>query len=419
MYKKIERQADSLNEALKRREATQEQHVHHEGEPLALDDSERVKVLSPGRLVAKRFFRNKLAIVGLAILIFMFVFTFLFPLFYPYSQTQIFYKYGTMNANYASATERTDFVSYAIGDAISVPSTVKNSMNSYINQMTADGLEELQVTDANGTMYTVTKLADTIYTLSADDLTGVAVYSGSSLVAEYDTIHGSFTYAVEEEMIVPDDLEEGDEPSENADAEAEDEGQAEAEAQQAAFEQAAVAAIDAGQESFTAGGASYSVKMVVKNRYEITRESAALIGIGSFVPDEGLAGEVEAAIASGVVNVSWDGENYRVVENDGQYYLCTIGEPTEALVASTLVFNSYDTSVQYTDEFKAEAMLAAGRGEDLEYEGQSYKVSFDGESGDILDASGSEVASLTTFVVRRYSGQDTLSIEFKTPRRTS
>ena len=142
MSKKIERQADSLNEALKRREATQEQHVHHEGEPLALDDSERVKVLSPGRLVAKRFFRNKLAIVGLAILIFMFVFTFLFPLFYPYSQTQIFYKYGTMNANYASATERTDFVSYAIGDAISVPSTVKNSMNSYINQMTADGLEE-------------------------------------------------------------------------------------------------------------------------------------------------------------------------------------------------------------------------------------------------------------------------------------
>ena len=85
-----------------------------------------------------------------------------------------------MNANYAQHTERTDFVSYAIGDAISVPSTVKNSMNSYINQMTADGLEELQVTDANGTMYTVTKLADTIYTLSADDLTGVAVYGNSA-----------------------------------------------------------------------------------------------------------------------------------------------------------------------------------------------------------------------------------------------
>ncbi len=60
-----------------------------------------------------------------------------------------------------------------------------------------------------------------------------------------------------------------------------------------------------------------------------------------------------------------------------------------------------------------EALLAAGKGEDLVYEGQTYKVDFDGESGDIYDASGSEVASLTTFVVRRYSGQDTLSIEFK------
>ena len=31
----------------------------------ALDDERRVKVLSPGQLVAKRFFRNKLAMAGL------------------------------------------------------------------------------------------------------------------------------------------------------------------------------------------------------------------------------------------------------------------------------------------------------------------------------------------------------------------
>ena len=31
----------------------------------ALDDEQRVKVLSPGMLVAKRFFRNKLAVAGL------------------------------------------------------------------------------------------------------------------------------------------------------------------------------------------------------------------------------------------------------------------------------------------------------------------------------------------------------------------
>mgnify|MGYP001860738012 FL=1 len=136
-----ERRSDSLNEALKRREDAGEQHIHHEGEPLALDDTQRVKVLSPGRLVAKRFFRNKLAIVGLAILIFMFVFAFIFPLFYPYTQTQIFYKYGTLNSNYASATERTEYVSYSLGDDISVSKTVKNSMNSYIRDMNAQGLD--------------------------------------------------------------------------------------------------------------------------------------------------------------------------------------------------------------------------------------------------------------------------------------
>ena len=31
-------------------------------------------------------------------------------------------------------------------------------------------------------------------------------------------------------------------------------------------------------------GASYSVSMVIKNRYEITRESAELLGMGGFKP---------------------------------------------------------------------------------------------------------------------------------------
>ena len=43
----------------------------------ALDDEQRVKVLSPGMLVAKRFFRNKLAVAGLVILVAMFLFSFI------------------------------------------------------------------------------------------------------------------------------------------------------------------------------------------------------------------------------------------------------------------------------------------------------------------------------------------------------
>ena len=397
---KNERRSDSLNEALKRREASGAQHVHHEGEPLALDDTQRVKVLSPGRLVAKRFFRNKLAIVGLAILIFMFVFAFICPLFYPYTQTQIFYKYGTMNANYASATERTEFVSYSLGDDISVPNTVKNSMNSYIRDMNAEGLTEMQVTDSEGTMYTVTKLSDTIYTLSADDLVEVARYSGVTLIASYDKIHQSFTYTDTEAFAA-----EAPDGEEAGDAETDD-----VSAQQADF---AAAAVEAGEETFTSDGVTYSVKMEIKNKYNITRESSVLLGIDGFEPDQGMTAAVEAAIANGESNVNYSGESYRIAESDGAYYLCTIGEPAPALVSSTLVFNAYDTAVQYSDEFKAEALLAAGNDGEFEYDGQTYRVEFDGDSGEIFDSTGSEIVSLGTFVVRRYSGQDPLPLDFK------
>ena len=53
---------------------------------LSLNDDRRVKVLSPGALVAKRFFRNRLAVVGLTMLVVMFVFSFIGGLVSPYGQ---------------------------------------------------------------------------------------------------------------------------------------------------------------------------------------------------------------------------------------------------------------------------------------------------------------------------------------------
>ena len=50
---------------------------------LSLNDDRRVKVLSPGALVAKRFFRNRLAVVGLTMLVVMFVFSFIGGLVSP------------------------------------------------------------------------------------------------------------------------------------------------------------------------------------------------------------------------------------------------------------------------------------------------------------------------------------------------
>ena len=47
-----------------------------EEEQYSLNDDRRVKVLSPGAMVAKRFIRNRIAVMGLAILTFMFLFSF-------------------------------------------------------------------------------------------------------------------------------------------------------------------------------------------------------------------------------------------------------------------------------------------------------------------------------------------------------
>lgn len=77
--------------------------IDETNEEMSLDDARRVKVLSPGMLVAKRFFRNRLAIVGMVILIFMFTFSFLGPVFSPFSQTQVFTKTGSMSKDYAGA----------------------------------------------------------------------------------------------------------------------------------------------------------------------------------------------------------------------------------------------------------------------------------------------------------------------------
>ena len=53
-------------------------------EVVSIADS--VRVLSPAQLVAKRFFRSKLSVIGLAVIIFLFALSFIGPLFSPWSK---------------------------------------------------------------------------------------------------------------------------------------------------------------------------------------------------------------------------------------------------------------------------------------------------------------------------------------------
>ena len=60
--------------------------------------ADNVKSLSPTQLVLKRFFRSKLSIVGLVIIVFLFLFSFLGPVFSPYGETEVDYNTDRMNS---------------------------------------------------------------------------------------------------------------------------------------------------------------------------------------------------------------------------------------------------------------------------------------------------------------------------------
>ena len=81
----------------------------------SLNDDRRVKVLSPGALVARRFFRNRLAVIGLSILIAMFLFSFLGGVISPYGQDEQFYTYTQMSKEYVGFT-RNDAMRFVVAD---------------------------------------------------------------------------------------------------------------------------------------------------------------------------------------------------------------------------------------------------------------------------------------------------------------
>lgn len=78
-------------------------------EQLSLNDDRRVKVLSPGALVAKRFFRSTTSVIGLVVLVFMFLFSYLGGIVSPYDEDQLFYTTNYQNKTYAGVVENNEY----------------------------------------------------------------------------------------------------------------------------------------------------------------------------------------------------------------------------------------------------------------------------------------------------------------------
>ena len=181
-------QKRNFNEALKQRELRErEENARRAGEnEMTLDDAARVKVLSPGMLVFKRFIRNKLAILGSAILIVMFLFAFLGPYFYRYGQTEVFNKYKLLNVNYANAEERSEHTVYPV-EELGISTNTKNMFNSIILDMEESGAMQQLYRDEEANMdVVVQKQGENVYTMSVGDAKEVGTYSLENI--------GKFTY---------------------------------------------------------------------------------------------------------------------------------------------------------------------------------------------------------------------------------
>ncbi len=74
-----------------------------------LNDDRRVKVLSPGAMVRKRFLRNRTAVFGLIVLVLMFIFSFVGGVISPYTESQLFYRYDMQEKQFASIKENKDY----------------------------------------------------------------------------------------------------------------------------------------------------------------------------------------------------------------------------------------------------------------------------------------------------------------------
>ncbi|MCL2079437.1 MAG: ABC transporter permease [Oscillospiraceae bacterium] len=374
---------NTLFQALK--EKASKDAIDHSGEkagdePLALDDTQRTKILSPGRLVVKRFFRNKLALVGLCLLIFMFVFAFLGPIFYPYYQTQIFYKFDSLLIDYASATEKSDYTLYPLPGAPDITFNVLNRFNSYITDMKAAGADEYAVTAQDGIEYTIRKHGEGVYEFFTHDMNPVGTYFIDAEIASTDGTLSSFTYSSED---FGEDFK--------------------------AYVGEMIASGIIG-EAFEYDGSEYEITRV-RMRYTVT-----LLGTAMKYSDRAPGGDFRSAVENNLDagEFEYEGKAYEIKgAGKGIYNIIEQGEDIGILIASSFVFNSYDTSVTLSEEFRTNAVAAIYESGTFTADGNSYEIYE--QNGDlfIADSLGNDVAALGSYAIRRYSGQDTLPVGFK------
>ena len=366
----------NLNKVLKEKAASAEKQQQEE---MHLDDVSRVKVLSPGRQVFKRFIRNRLAVFGTILLAVMFVFSFFGPLVYAYGQKQIFYKYDTQNVNYALAKESTAFTGYTYDASVELHRNAKSLVNTKVKEMQNADQNELLFRSDDGLFYQVNRLGKHVYTLGQRETQDVASFGKTEThIGTLDAIAKKMKY----------------------EGQALDDG----------FAAAAAKAAKGKDGSFTYAGSEYTFQRGKGKSYEIYGQTDGFVYTGAAL-GEGFEAAAEAAQANQPFQL--DGKTYVISENGASKTVFRLGDNQLAQVYTNFVLDTFQTGQKISEDFRCEALLAAYGSRAFQAEGASYTVAEDGEALIVRDADGNDYAEFTTFVIRRYNGDDTMEYRLK------
>ena len=299
----------------------------------ALDDEQRVKVLSPSMLVFKRFIRNKLAIVGVAFILFMFLFAFVGGWVSPYGEDQVFTHYEGLEKDFASVTVNNDY-RYTVVDGQAFDSLAQSKFILALNTGAA-------TFEAQGKTYSFEQKGQDLY-----------VVNGTAEVARGMSNKMMTAVKAVEGVTLPE-----------------------------GFEAAANAAIAAGEATFEFDGVNYVVTIEGKEASVGTGSPVALASktvydtVDSSIEtgfDFRLA--AETAMQSGATSFEVDGVTYGLsVEPEVGATITRDGEMIA--LASNTVVNSYISGQVLTLEFKDAAKEAiADDLTEFEFEGATYVI---------------------------------------------
>jgi len=344
-----------------------------------LDDVARVKVLSPGRQVFKRFIRNRLAVFGSVLLIIMFVFSFLGPLFYHCGQKEIFYKYDSQNINYGLAKEITSYTGYNVSSDISVPRSATTSVNSVAKSLIAADEDSAIIATDDGS-FLLNRVNNDVFVLASVNASKIAsVGEGSTLVGVYDMVGGKISFTGQEiEGLL----------------------------------EALTKNFSRTGGSFTYEGVRYTYEKDVAKSYNIYSELDGVVLFDGSLP-ETFADAFEKAADKKAYSFSAGGKTYYIVETNSGFDAYSASGEKDAMVYTRYTFNAITTDVKISDSLKANTLLHITDGKSFDVDGTSYKV---GESDGLIilkDGDGKEIAELSTFSVKRYTGEDSIEYDLK------